>query len=220
MPDSTHASESVLMHHFENLEQQREATSLGMWVFLIQEVMFFGGLFLAYVVYRNTYTTAFAEASHHLNYILGGANTAILLGSSFTMALAVRAAQLGQKKALITFLILTVLLGCAFLGVKAFEYHEKFVDHLVPGSSFEWKANPFLKGQVEIFYSLYFIMTGMHALHMVIGVGIMVYLLVRSMQGMYTPQYYSPVELSGLYWHFVDIVWIFLFPFLYLIGHH
>lgn len=220
MPDNTHASESVLMHHFENLEQQREATSLGMWVFLVQEVMFFGGLFLAYVVYRNTYIAAFTEASHHLNYILGGANTAVLICSSFTMAMAVRAAQLGKKRALVTFLILTVLLGLAFLGVKAFEYHEKFVDHLVPGSSFEWKANPSLKGQVEIFYSLYFIMTGMHALHMVIGVGIMSYLIVRSMQGMYTPKYYSPVELSGLYWHFVDIVWIFLFPFLYLIGHH
>ncbi len=207
------------MHHFVDLEQQRETTSLGMWVFLVQEVMFFGGLFLAYIVYRNTYPAAFAEASHHLDYILGGINTAILLGSSFTMALAVRAAQLGHRKGLVIFLLLTIVLGSAFLGVKAFEYHEKFVDHLVPGSSFQWPSNPALKGEVEIFYSLYFIMTGMHALHMVIGVLIMAYLVYRSLHGGYRPEYYSPVEYSGLYWHFVDIVWIFLFPFLYLIGH-
>jgi cytochrome c oxidase subunit 3 len=210
------------MHHFENLEQQREATTLGMWVFLVQEIMFFGGLFLVYVVYRNTFPLAFAEASHHLNVILGGANTAILISSSFTMALAVRSAQLGNRKALVTFLILTILLGSAFLGVKVFEYHEKFVDHLVPGSKFQWPSNPALKGEVEIFFSLYFIMTGMHALHMIIGVGIMAYLIYKSGRNTYSPQYYSPVELSGLYWHFVDIVWIFLFPFLYLIGggHH
>jgi cytochrome c oxidase subunit III len=219
LPDATHSAELALRHQFENPEQQREATSLGMWVFLAQEIMFFGGLFLVYVVYRNTFPVAFAAASHHLNYILGGANTAVLICSSFTMALAVRSAQLGHRKALITFLILTVLLGLAFLGVKAFEYHEKFVDHLVPGSHFEW-SDPTIKGEVEIFYSLYFIMTGMHALHMIIGVGIMAYLIINSARGIYTPGYYSPVELSGLYWHFVDIVWIFLFPFLYLIGHH
>ncbi len=166
MPDGTHTGYSALMHQFENLEQQRETTTLGMWVFLVQEIMFFGGLFLAYVVYRNTYTAAFTDASHHLDYILGGINTAVLLASSFTMALAVRAAQVGSRKTLMIFLVLTIILGCIFLGVKVVEYQDKFVHHLVPGSNFRYD-HPVLAGEAEIFFSLYFIMTGMHALHMI-----------------------------------------------------
>lgn len=187
-----------------------------MWLFLVTEIMFFGGLFLVYVVYRHLYLPAFLEASGKLNKNLGAINTAVLIGSSFTMALAVRAAQLGRRKSLMIFLVLTVALGSTFLGVKAVEYHEKFVKQEVPGYNFEWKE-PY-PGQAQIFFGLYFAMTGLHALHMVIGVGLMLYLLYKSWRGTYSAEYYWPVELSGLYWHFVDIIWIFLFPLLYLIS--
>jgi cytochrome c oxidase subunit III len=212
---SNHAAH---LHHFDSAEQQREAASLGMWVFIAQEIMFFGGLFLAYVIYRNWYHDAFAAASHHLDLRFGAFNTAVLISSSLTMALAVHAAQLGKQKALVGFLIGTIILGSIFLGVKVVEYHDKFVHHLVPGASFHFEGA--VEHQVEIFYSLYFIMTGLHALHMVVGVGILAALVFFATRGRYTPDYYSPVELSGLYWHFVDIVWIFLFPFLYLISRH
>lgn len=190
-----------------------------MWLFIAQEIMFFGGLFLAYVVYRSAYPEAFAAASHHLDLRFGAANTAVLIASSLTMALAVHAAQLGNRKGLIGFLIATIALGSVFLGIKVVEYHDKFLHHLVPGSSFIFEPAT-LEHQAEMFYSLYFMMTGLHALHMVIGVGILLGLVYFARKGRYTPAYFSPVELSGLYWHFVDIVWIFLFPFLYLISRH
>jgi cytochrome c oxidase subunit III len=166
------------------------------------------------VIYRSTYPEAFGAASHHLDLTFGAVNTAVLIASSLTMALAVHAAQLGNSKQLIGFLIATITLGSVFLGIKVIEYHDKFVHHLVPGSSFQFE-NLALENQAEIFYSLYFLMTGLHALHMVVGVGILLALVYFAWKGRYTPEYYSPVELSGLYWHFVDIVWIFLFPFLY-----
>jgi len=206
------------LHQFDSPEQQRESASLGMWVFIAQEIMFFGGLFLAYVVYRNLYHDAFAAASHHLDLRFGAFNTAVLIASSLTMALAVHAAQLGHRKVLVSFLIATIFLGSVFLGVKVVEYHDKFVHHLVPGANFQFEGP--LEHQAEIFYSLYFAMTGLHALHMVVGVGLLAWLVYAATRGRYTPEYYSPVEMSGLYWHFVDIVWIFLFPFLYLISRH
>ena len=208
----------ALKHHFENLGEQKEASSLGMWVFIAQEVMFFGGMFLAYTVYRNLYPAAFAEASHHLDWRLGGINTAVLILSSLTMALAVRAATLGHRKQTVLFLISTVVLGSIFLGVKIVEYGDKFEHHLVPGAGFQFhgpNARP-----AQIFYSLYFAMTGLHALHMIIGIPIILVLAWMAHRGRFGPAYHTPVEMTGLYWHFVDIIWIFLFPLLYLVGHH
>jgi cytochrome c oxidase subunit III len=222
-------SHPALQHHFENMEQQREAGTLGMWVFLVTEIMFFGGMFLAYTLYRSTYPAAFASASNHLSLPLGALNTGVLILSSFTMALGVYSAQIGKRRNLIICLILTILLGVTFLVVKAFEYHEKYVDNLIPGRLIPWK--PFdpskvhlLEGaapqNVQMFYWIYFAMTGMHAIHMVIGVGLLSVILYFAWRGRYGPEYHNPVEISGLYWHFVDIIWIFLFPLLYLLGRH
>ncbi|MDZ7289031.1 MAG: cytochrome c oxidase subunit 3 family protein [candidate division KSB1 bacterium] len=200
------------------MDQQFEASTLGMWVFLITEIMFFGGLFLGYTIYRSLYPEAFAEASRLLDYRLGAINTAVLICSSLTMVLAVRAAQLGQRRQLILFLLLTILLGSVFLGNKVVEYSHKFHDHLVPGPNFGPQlplANP---QHAQIFFSFYFAMTGLHALHMIIGIGILSVLIYMSWRGRFSPEYFAPVDISGLYWHFVDIVWIFLFPLLYLIS--
>ena len=213
-----HSQVPGLAHHFDTLDQQTEATTLGMWVFLVTEVLFFGGLFLLYTVYRSLYPDAFAVASHELDITLGTINTAVLITSSLTMALAVHAAQLGERKTLMIFLALTMLLGGVFLGIKSLEYYHKFVEHHVPGPSFQFEKDYFRHAQ--IFFSLYFMMTGLHALHMVIGFGIMLWMFVWAWNGTITKEYYSPIEISGLYWHFVDIVWIFLFPLLYLVGRH
>jgi cytochrome c oxidase subunit 3 len=205
-------------HQFDDAAQQHDASWLGMWVFLATEVMFFGGMFVGYTLYRGAYPQGFASASNHLDLWLGTINTAVLIGSSFTMALAVRAAQLGQKRPIIVFLILTMVLGAAFLGIKFTEYYAKFEEHLVPGSAFAYEGP--LLSSAEIFFSFYFAMTGMHALHMVIGLGLLTTLVVKTVRGRFSVGYNTPVELVGLYWHFVDIVWIFLFPLLYLVGRH
>jgi cytochrome c oxidase subunit III len=209
----------ALAHHFDNLEQQREAGSIGMWVFLVQEIMFFGGLFLAYAIFRAKFPEAFAAASNHLDIRLGAVNTVVLIVSSLTMALAVYFAQTGKRRPQVWFLVATLVLGATFLGIKAVEYAEKFRDNLFPGASFHWTGagDP---NQVQIFYWIYFAMTGLHALHMIIGIGILAYLIFFAWRGRYTPEYHAPVELTGLYWHFVDIIWIFLFPLLYLLGRH
>lgn len=209
---------SALAHHFDDLNQQYEAASLGMWLFLVTEVMFFGGLFTGYTVYRAAYAQGFAEASSRLDVLLGGINTAVLIGSSLTMALAVHAAQMGRRRALVLFLVVTIVLGGVFLGVKYVEYSHKFHEHLVPGQGFGIQDEHRQAGQV--FFSFYFAMTGMHALHMVIGMGIMAVLVLQARRGRFTAEYNSPIEMTGLYWHFVDIVWIFLFPLLYLLGRH
>jgi cytochrome c oxidase subunit 3 len=208
----------ALQHHFDSLEQQKESSTLGMWLFLVTEIMFFGGAFVAYVIYRSTYPHAFEAASHKLNVIMGGVNTAVLICSSLTMALSIWAAQVNKRKLIVLFLILTMLLGATFLVVKTFEYKEKFVHHEVPGPNFQWEGKD--AGPVEIFFSLYFILTGIHAFHMVIGLGLLTWLLVTAWRGAYDSRYYNPLEMTGLYWHFVDIVWIFLFPLLYLLGAH
>jgi len=208
-----------LQHHFDSMTQQAEASTLGMWVFLVTEIMFFGGLFMAYLVYRHASPSGFQEASHHLNIYWGTANTAILIISSLTMALAVRSAQTSQPRGTqVLFLFLTIVLGLAFLGIKAIEYTDKFKDRIVPGPNFHWEGTH--AKAAEQFYSLYFAMTGLHALHMIIGVGIMSVILVMAWWRIFDEEYYTPVEVAGLYWHFVDIVWIFLFPLLYLIGRH
>ena len=229
-----------LQHHFANMEQQREAGTLGMWVFLVTEIMFFGGMFLAYTLYRSKYPTAFASGSNHLDITLGAVNTGVLILSSFTMALAVYGTQVGKRRLQIFCLSLTIVLGLTFLGIKAVEYKDKYVDNLIPGTlipghpfhpAVQAPGEPFdehklhlLPGaevqNVEMFYWIYFAMTGMHAVHMVIGVGLLSFLLFFSARGRYGPEYYNPIEVTGLYWHFVDIVWIFLFPLLYLLGRH
>lgn len=297
-----------LQHQFEDMEQQQESASIGMWMFLVQEIMFFGGLFTVYLVFRSKYPMAFAAGSNHLNVWMGAANTLVLIVSSLTMALAVHYAQLGKRNLQVIFIILTMIFGATFLVVKAFEYKEKYDDGLVPVMGWNKKTSlesietigsqnreitsnlpdsefqaetekmnsldsPALKEQVEnehayvnprgefqwadtsladqaqqegtltrsesaaytsrgeiipnnfrdkvlIFFWIYFVMTGLHALHMVVGLAIMTWLLWKAWSGAFTPEYYAPVEISGLYWHFVDIVWIFLFPLLYLLGRH
>lgn len=189
-----------------------------MWIFLATEVMFFGGMFMGYTFYRTAYPQAFAGASNRLDLWLGTLNTAVLIGSSFTMALAVRSAQVGKQKPLVIFLLLTIALGTVFLGVKFTEYYAKFVEHLVPGSAFVYEGST--AHGAEIFFSFYFAMTGMHALHMIIGIALLTTLIVKAFHNRFSPDYFTPVELVGLYWHFVDIVWIFLFPLLYLVGRH
>jgi cytochrome c oxidase subunit III len=210
--------EAFRAHQFDDVEQQHQASWIGMWVFLATEVMFFGGMFTGYFVYRHWYLQAFASASNHLDVLLGGINTAVLIGSSFTMALAVHSAEADRRKPLIIFLLLTIVLGLAFLGIKFFEYYTKFKEHLVPGSSFRFEAS--LADPAEIFFSFYFAMTGMHAVHMIIGIGLLTALIIQATRGRFSAVYHTPVELTGLYWHFVDIVWIFLFPLLYLLGRH
>ena len=223
------ASHPALQHHFENMEQQREAGTLGMWVFLVTEIMFFGGMFLAYTLYRSKYPEAFASASNHLSLPLGAVNTVVLILSSLTMALAVYSAQTGKRRGQVICLVLTLILGMTFLGIKAVEYHDKYVDRLIPGRlipsrPFDPASVHLLEGaqakNVEMFYWIYFAMTGMHAIHMIIGVGLLSVILFFAARGRYDPEYHAPVEISGLYWHFVDIIWIFLFPLLYLLGRH
>ncbi len=228
MAESHTVHHTALAHHFDNMEQQREAGTLGMWAFLITEIMFFGGLFLGYILFRSKYPQDFAEASRGLNTLWGFINTIVLICSSLTMALAVYYSQVGKRKMIIVFLILTIVLGLTFLGIKAVEYKEKFDHHHVPGASFKWEeghtpqaaAHEMDTGKIQLFYWLYFAMTGVHALHMIIGIGVMLVLLYMAYKGRFSPEYHAPVELSGLYWHFVNIVWIFLFPLLYLIGAH
>ena len=235
--DADHAHHPALQHHFDTMAQQKEAAVIGMWLFLLTEILFFGGLFLAYMIYRVWYFDAFAEASRSLDLFWGGLNTAVLIGSSLTMALAVRAAQTNNRKWTVNWLILTMLLGCVFLGVKVIEYADKFEHHHVPGANYVWaepghEAAPGsehpnlsltpaqLQNTTQIYFSLYFTMTGLHALHMIIGVGLMMVITRMAWKGKFDAEYYTPVEMSGLYWHFVDIVWIFLFPLLYLVERH
>jgi cytochrome c oxidase subunit III len=218
-----------LRHHFESMAGQHEASAFGMWVFIAQEILFFGGMLTAYAIYRNLFYDAFAAGSHHLDVKLGTVNTAVLICSSLTMALGVHAAALGKRKATVLFLLLTIALGSVFLGIKVVEYADKFEHHLVPGAHYSAESLRGAHGEElpadtgrhsEIFFALYFSLTGLHALHMVIGVPIIAYMAWQAGRGRFGPAYYTPVEITGLYWHFVDIVWIFLFPLLYLIPHH
>jgi len=211
---------SALQHQFDDPLQQYDSSTLGMWTFLLTEIMFFGGMFGAYTIYRYKYPEAFASTSHYMDLTLGAINTAVLICSSFTMALAVRAAQLGRKRAIIGFLLGTLALGTVFLVIKGVEYHEKYVEHHIPGPSFSYPEHPEYAHTAQILFFLYFAMTGMHAIHMIVGVGLLTTLLVMTIRNRFSANFYTPVEMIGLYWHFVDIVWIFLFPLLYLIGQH
>lgn len=207
-----------LAHHFASFEQQRETGSLGVWMFLVTEVMFFGAIFAAYVIYRWMHPVAFASASRQLDVQLGALNTTVLLTSSLTMALAVRSGQTGRGRLAALLLGFTIVLGVLFLGIKAHEYHMKFIEHLVPGPAFSMPIAD-VRG-AEIFFCLYFALTGLHAVHMIIGVLLLTGMLLPAYLGWYSPQDHGFLEGVGLYWHFVDIVWIFLFPLLYLVGRH
>ncbi len=216
-----------LAEQFDDLDQQHEAASLGMWIFLATEVMFFGGLFAGYTVFRNLHYNAFVAGSHLLEVQFGATNTAVLICSSLTMALAVRAAQTGKRRALIAYLLATIVLGLAFIGIKLyFEWYHDYLEGIVPGINFmprpevlgEWAKAGISPPHVELFMYFYFVMTGVHALHMIVGVGILATLVVMATKGRFGPDRYNAVEMSGLYWHFVDIIWIFLFPLLYLLG--
>ncbi|MDQ6787145.1 MAG: cytochrome c oxidase subunit 3 family protein [Acidobacteriota bacterium] len=304
-----HYHQPGLQHQFEDMGQQQESDSIGMWMFLVQEIMFFGGMFTVYLVFRSKYPMAFAAGSNHLNEWLGMANTLVLIVSSLTMALAVHYAQLGKRNLQVILLFVTMIFGMVFLGIKAYEYAEKYNDGIVPVTGlnrktyreltenqpfglqnpetqrknslsfpgavennverfnkndtsetggheeyvnprgdFIWKETALadkafaentltnsekigymengeisqskFQDKVRIFFWIYFAMTALHALHMIIGLGIMSWLLWKAWRYTFTPEYYAPVEMVGLYWHFVDIVWIFLFPLLYLLGRH
>lgn len=222
-PDSGAQRPSFVASHFDDAQQQFEAAELGMWVFLVTEVMFFGGMFTGYAVYRYRNPEAFIAASHHLDMVLGTVNTAVLLTSSLTMALAVRQSKLDTatdrvrrwKRPLVLLLGATIVLGAVFLGIKFYEYYHKFEEHLVPGPSFHFEGP--IGNRAEIFFSFYFAMTGVHALHMIIGIALLSILLVTAWRGRFGAEYFTPVEMCGLYWHFVDLIWIFLFPLLYLV---
>ena len=280
-----HYHQPGLQHQFEDMKQQEESVSIGMWMFLVQEIMFFGGLFTVYLVFRSRFPMAFAAGSNHLNAFWGGLNTLVLIVSSLTMALTVYFAQKGNRNMQVILILLTMFFGAVFLGVKTIEYSDKYnhalvpvtgwnkrvkedpaahheaakpcwevdhnappVEHPNPRGEFLWtdcslvkhaqdggyltsaeSIGYFSKGQIDgnkfrdkvrIFYWIYFVMTGLHALHMIVGLGLMTWLLWRAWSGVFSHDYFAPVEMSGLYWHFVDIVWIFLFPLLYLLGRH
>jgi cytochrome c oxidase subunit III len=261
-PAAAHDDEPILLHHFDDVEQQHHSSVLGMWAFLATEVMFFGGLFAAYTVYRFEYWAAFAAGSQHQNVLLGAINTTVLLTSSLTMALAVRAAQLRRRLDLVRFLIATMVLGATFLGIKAYEWYRDAEEHLVPGASFRWQGqvvgarilpSPARPGdgnirsvleqfpdlmerpgapsgsdlpisslgrEVELYFVLYFFMTGLHAFHMIIGLVLVAIMAWLSWRGWFSGGGVTQIEVTGLYWHFVDLVWVFLYPMLYLIHVH
>jgi cytochrome c oxidase subunit 3 len=209
MPDSA----SILAEQFDDLQQQEEASTVGMWVFLATEIIFFGGLFTSYIVYRTTYPHEFAIGSAHADILLGTVNTAILLTSSFTMALGVHAAQRGDNKWVARYLMITILFALAFLAVKGLEYSEHISDGFFPGPGFR-KDVPH---HVELFFWLYFVMTGLHALHVCIGICVLSVVACLAMRKKFSTAYSNPVQISGLYWHFVDVIWVFLYPLFYLI---
>ena len=218
-----HAHPKWLAHHFDTPAQQFDAAKLGMWVFLAQELLFFSGLFVAYGVYRSWYPEMFRAASHQLDKIMGGTNTIVLLFSSFTAAMAVRSSQLGKKKATGNFILITIACAFLFLVIKYFEYVHKFEAGLLPGRFFHPHAahlvagSPPLPANTGSFFSLYFMMTGVHGVHVIIGIGVMIWIWIRNNRGDFSKEFYTPVDIVALYWHLVDLVWIYLFPLLYLI---
>lgn len=244
--DVVHHDRPELRHHFAAVDQQCNAASLGMWWFLGTEIMFFGGMFCAYLIYRRWYFPEFAAASRTLDLKVGTFNTVVLICSSLTVAMSVRAAQLGKRKQQVWLLFWTLVFGLSFLGIKTYEWGNKYKEHHIPtfdynvisgegnivkgneallGITDEIKNNPVklrqreaeIQQHTKLFYSLYFALTGMHAIHMIVGVGIFLVISWMAHKGRFTPEYHTPLEIAGLYWHFVDIVWIYLFPLLYLI---
>jgi cytochrome c oxidase subunit 3 len=219
-----HEAHSLVAHHFAEIDQQREAGTLGMWVFLATEVMFIGAIFVGYFSYRldPAYFEAFKGGSEHLYRSIGAINTAVLLTSSLTVVLAIRAAQMNSQKQLVLNLALTMVLGAMFFGFKIIEYYLDYREHLWPVLTHgafrpEGVTDPATIAHMALFFRFYYTLTGLHALHMLVGLGIFAFLLVQAIRGKYTPESHQQVEICGLYWHFVDLVWIFLFPLLYLV---
>lgn len=220
-----HAHPSYVAHHFDTAEQQFESAKLGMWVFLVTEILMFGGLFAAFILYKNLIPTVFIEAHHLLDRIMGGTNTVVLLTSSLTMALAVRSAQLGKRNQTSLYLVATLLFAAGFLVIKYFEYSHKFHDGLLPGHYFctdphltAHAACKTLPTSAHVFFSLYFMMTGLHGFHVVLGMSLITWVLIRNLKNEFSADYYTPIDIVGLYWHLVDLIWIYLFPLVYLIG--
>jgi cytochrome c oxidase subunit III len=207
-----------LASHFDDPQQQHDSALLGMWAFLATELLFFGGLFLAYTVYRGQHFAAFAAASRKLSVALGGINTAVLLTSSLTMALAVRAAQLRKKRQVVLLMVVTMILGALFLGIKSYEYYDDYEHSLIPGAGFLF-AEPF-KADAEMFFLIYFLMTGLHALHLIIGITLVGIITILCAREGPIGRRENQMEVVGLYWHFVDLMWVFLYPMLYLIEVH
>lgn len=226
-----HDDHGLLHHHFDDLDQQREANTVGMWAFLVTEIMMFGGLFFTYTLYRWTFNQAYVIGSHHMNWKLGALNTAVLLVSSLTMAMAVHSAALREKKKLLVFLFVTFLLGVTFLVVKYFEWSADYYEGLVPFFNWHYYSNPehakevmdlrnlgISPENVRLFFVVYFCMTGLHAIHMIVGLIMLITFMIMGKNGCFTNGNDQPIEIGGLYWHLVDIIWVFLFPLLYLIG--
>jgi cytochrome c oxidase subunit 3 len=239
--------EEHVAHHFDSAAQQHDVATLGMWCFLATEILFFGGALVAYGIYRMMWFDSFRAGSALILEWAGAINTGVLLCSSLTMALAVRAAGLGNNKAIVRFLIPTIILGCMFLCMKVYEYHKDYVEHLVPAMGFDAakaaqdaaaKVPSLMRSEIpvansammaapedplarmphiELFFTFYFVLTLIHATHMIVGVGLLLWLVVLARRNHFNAAYYNPVEIVGLYWHFVDIVWLFLFPLLYLV---
>jgi cytochrome c oxidase subunit 3 len=218
-----HHGPKWLAHHFDTPAQQFDAAKLGMWVFLAQELLFFSGLFVAYGVYRSWYPEMFKAASHQLDKIMGGTNTIVLLFSSFTAAMAVRSSQLGKVKETGRYLLVTIACAFGFLIIKFFEYRHKFEGGLLPGRFYHPHVEHLVAGSPPLpqntgsFFSIYFMMTGVHGLHVIIGIGVMIWIYLRNQRGDFSKEFFTPVDLVALYWHLVDLVWIYLFPLLYLI---
>lgn len=229
MSNSTHTDTHVHAHHFANAHEEFEASKQGMWVFMVTEVLMFGGLFVAYGIFRGMYPEMFKASHHLLDWKLGAVNTVALITSSLTMVLAVSSSQRGHRSATNRWLFLTFLLGCVFLVVKYFEYSHKIHVGTLPGAMFDFAklqatapaeaalVEPYLS-KAPLFFSIYFVMTGLHGLHVLIGMGLMLWLIKRNRRGEFSSAFFTPVELVGFYWHFVDLVWIYLFPMLYLVG--
>ncbi len=207
--------EGILAHHFSSLERQNEAMRLGMWLFLATEILLFAGLFTGYSVYRYQFPLAFAECSRHLEIALGTLNTVVLITSSFTVALSIHYARTDRRRAAALCLMLTIGFALAFLGIKAVEYTAHFHEHSLPGKYYAFKEVK-IPG-AAMFFTMYFLMTGLHGLHVIAGMSVLSWLLWRTLQGRYSSRYYTGLEMGGLYWHLVDLVWIFLYPLLYLI---
>ena len=224
MSEATHSSTETgglspqfhVAHHFDSADTQFDAGKMGVWLFLVTEILLFGGLFCAFAIFRSWYYPAFVEAHHHLDKVMGGINTIVLITSSLTMALAVRAAQTNKKGQTVALLFVTLLCAAAFLVVKYFEYSHKFHDGLLPGKFFTYEHAKY--AEEGIFFAVYFMMTGIHGFHVIVGMGLITWILIKANRGEFSSRYYAPVEGVGLYWHLVDLVWIYLFPLLYLIG--
>lgn len=208
----------ALRFQFATREQQHATATAGMWIFLATEILMFGALFLSYAVMRTWYVHAFAIGSNHTEMLVGAVNTGVLLTSSFTLVFALVSIEENRTRATLIFLVLTMLLGLVFLGVKAHEYHQHWVDGTVPGLKWSFKGPE--SQHVEMFFIFYFVMTGLHAVHMIVGLGLLAVLCFRVMLGTVNAEYATPMEITGLYWHFVDCVWVFLFPLFYLVGRH